>query len=80
MNEWMNEWMKSYKCMSNILASRGQLSSAQTSDLFTHVITRVLSSERRKQVVRAFRAGLPWTNPGTIAATMQTRLDSGDSQ
>ena len=35
----------------------GQLSSAGTSDLFTHVITRVFSSQRRKQVTRGALCG-----------------------
>ena len=44
----------------------GQLSSAWTSDLFM----RVLSSQGRKQVTCVFRAGPPWTNSHTVAATI----------
>ena len=57
--------------------TKRKLSSAWTSDLFTHVFTRVLSSQRRKQLTRSFRAGPPWTNSHSCN---QTHLDSGDSQ
>ena len=56
-----------------VTSLEGQLSSARTSDLFT----RVLSSQWRKQLPRAFRAGPPRTNSHSCN---QTRLDSGDSQ
>ena len=37
-----------------VTSLEGQLSSAWTSDLFTHVITRVVSSQRLTEVTRAF--------------------------
>ena len=42
----------------------GELSSVRNSDLSIDLslFTRVLSSLRRKQLMRAFRAGPPWTN------------------
>ena len=56
-----------------VASLEGQLSSAWTSNLFTHVFTHVftlvLSSQRRKQLTRAFCAGPPWTNSHTVAAT-----------
>ena len=40
-------------------ALTGELSRARNSDLFTRVITRVLSSQRREQLKCVFRAGPP---------------------
>ena len=47
--------------MHGVTSLEGQLSSARTSNLFTHVFTRVLS--------RVYCAGLPWTNSHSVAAT-----------
>ena len=64
-----------------ITSLEGQLSSAWTCDvfthIFTHVFTRVLSSQQRKQLTRSYRAGHLWTNSYSCN---QTRLGSGDSQ
>ena len=53
------------------------VSSVWNVDLFTHIFTRVLSPQQRKQLMHTFRAGPPRTNSHSCN---QTRLHGGDSQ